>query len=53
MIDFFIEVYKQYCQDNHIEYDHQTAIEEFNKFANYINRLGEEYFNSPYFQGVD
>ena len=53
MIDFFIESYKQYCQNNHIKYNYQTAIKEFIKFANHINRLGEEYFNSPYFQGVD
>ena len=52
MIEFFIEAYKQYCQNNHIKYNYQTAIKEFIKFANHINRLGEEYFNSPYFQGA-
>jgi len=53
MIEFFIEAYKQYCQNKHIKYNPQIAIKEFIKFANHINRLGEEYFNSPYFQGAD
>lgn len=48
MKDFFLKTYQDYCKNNKISYNKDTAIKEYNIFVNHVNKLALEYFNSPY-----
>lgn len=52
LFNFFLDGYKTYCLNNNIKYNQSNAIKEFTNFCQHVNRLGDEYFNSSYFQGV-
>jgi len=52
LFNFFLDSYKTYCLNNNIKYNQSNAIKEFIHFCQHINKLGNEYFNSPYFQGA-
>lgn len=52
IFEFFLDGYKIYCLNNNIKYNQSNAIKEFTQFCQHVNKLGDEYFNSSYFQGV-